>query len=118
MGRAETLEVAGGAEITVYRVRRGPGYADKARSPARRHFCRHCGSTLWASDPRWPELVHPFASAIDTALPKAPERCHIMLDYVPAWVPVPEGGSDPHFSEYPDQSIHDWHQSRSLPIEE
>jgi len=33
------------------------------QSPMERYFCKHCGSALWAWDPRWPELVHPFASA-------------------------------------------------------
>ena len=37
-----------------------------------------------------------------------------MLDYAPAWVPVASGDQDDRFSEYPDQSIHDWHQSRGL----
>jgi len=41
-------------------------------SPGRRQFCGQCGSALWVWDPRWPELVHPFASAIDTELPSAP----------------------------------------------
>jgi hypothetical protein len=31
-------------------------------------FCSVCGSALWVWDPRWPERVHPFASAIDTDL--------------------------------------------------
>ena len=111
---AGSLETHGEEHLSIYQVTPD----GQEPTPAKRHFCSRCGSALWVWDSRWPELLHPFASAIDTALPKAPERCHIMLDYVPAWVPVPEGGSDPHFSEYPDQSIHDWHQSRSLPIEE
>ncbi len=67
-GDAATLKVDGEADITVYRVRLADG--EDGLSPARRHFCRLCGSALWVADPRWPELVHPFASAIDTALPR------------------------------------------------
>ncbi len=32
-----------------------------------------CGSALWRWDPRWPELIHTHASAIDTPLPKPPK---------------------------------------------
>jgi hypothetical protein len=42
-----------------------------------------CGSALWVWDPRWPELVHPFASAIDTELPVPPKRNHMMLSSKP-----------------------------------
>ena len=107
---AESLEVHGKEHLSIYQVTPEGGEPN----PAKRHFCARCGSALWVWDPRWPELLHPFASAIDTALPKAPERCHIMLDFAPAWVPVPSGKGDPHFAEYPDQSIHDWHHSRGL----
>ena len=114
-GDAATLEVEGEADITVYRVRRGEG-AD-GLSPARRHFCGLCGSALWVIDPRWPELVHPFASAIDTPLPPAPEHANIMLDYAPAWAVVPAGAGEARFAEYPDASIEDWHRSRGLYVE-
>ncbi len=114
-GDAATLEVEGEADITVYRVRLGEG-AD-GLSPARRHFCGLCGSALWVIDPRWPELVHPFASAIDTPLPPAPEHANIMLDYAPAWAVAPEGAGETAFAEYPDASIEDWHRSRGLYVE-
>ena len=109
MGDAATLAVEGEDSVTVYQVvgADGPG-------PARRHFCKHCGSALWVFDPGWPELVHPFASAIDTALPEPPETAHILLDSKASWVAAPEGPSDRHFAEYPDQSIEDWHRSRGL----
>src|SRR5210317_117635 len=63
MGEAATLRVEGEDQVSVYRVRRGGGSGDDALGSARRHFCRLCGSALWVSDPAWPELVHPFASA-------------------------------------------------------
>ena len=37
-----------------------------------------------------------------------------MLDYALDWVPVASGDQNARFSEYSDQSIHDWHQSRGL----
>ena len=85
-------------------------FASSLDSPAERHFCRHCGSALWVWDPRWPELVHPFASAIDTPLPKAPERTHLMLASKAAWVPLEAGPKDKEFDGYPEESIAEWHQ--------
>ncbi|MDH3473789.1 MAG: GFA family protein [Rhodospirillales bacterium] len=110
-GDAETLRVEGEENLTVYRAR-SPGEAEPG--PARRHFCKHCGSALWAFDPRWPELVHPFASAIDTPLPVPPERVHILLDSKANWVQVPEGPAERHFAEYPGDSIIEWHDKHGL----
>jgi hypothetical protein len=65
-------------------------------------------------DPNQPELVHPFASAIDTPLPKPPERDHIMLDYAAPWCEVPAGPNECHFHEFPDESLARWHQRQGL----
>ncbi len=110
-GEAATLEVSGEESLSVYQAR-----VDSHGEPseARRHFCRHCGSALWVFDPRWPDLVHPFASAIDTALPVPPERVHIMLGSKANWVEVPEGARESHFEEYPAESIADWHARHGL----
>ncbi|WP_371304238.1 GFA family protein [Azospirillum sp. B510] len=82
--------------------------------PSGRHFCKRCGTALWAEDPAWPELVHPFASAIDTPLPTPPERVHIMLDFKAPWVEVPSGPNDVHFARYPDESLEAWHRRHGL----
>lgn len=74
-GEAESLEVEGREHLSVYRAKR----ADGTPSPLERHFCRQCGSHLWCWDSRWPEQIHPHASAIDTPLPIAPEHTHLML---------------------------------------
>ncbi len=110
-GDAGTLQVTGEKNLSVYRARRAAG---EEPSPARRHFCKRCGSALWAFDPRWPELIHPFASAIDTALPVPPERVHIMLDHKAPWVEVAAGAKDSHYPEYPEESIAEWHERRGL----
>ena len=106
---SETLEVEGEENLSVYQAR-----IDGEESAARRHFCGVCGSALWVYDPNWPELVHPFASAIDTPLPKPPERDHIMLDYAAPWCEIPSGPDERHFSEYPDESLADWHRRHGL----
>jgi hypothetical protein len=106
---AESLKIRGKANIRVFQAR-----IDGKKSPAQRRFCGKCGSALWVSDPRWPELVHPFASAIDSKLPKAPSHQHIMLDSKADWVPVETKRGDRKFKEYPDQSLEDWHKSHGL----
>ncbi|WP_423815148.1 GFA family protein, partial [Pseudomonas viridiflava] len=57
-------------------------------STAERHFCSQCGSALWLFSPEWPELIHPFASAVDTPLPVPPEHTHLMLGSKAPWVEV------------------------------
>ncbi len=108
-GWAKTLEVSGEEHISVYHARK-----DGVESPMERRFCSKCGSALWGWDPRWPELVHPFASAIDTALPQPPESIHIMIDHKAEWVPIEGGPEDRRFEEYPDQSLEEWHSAHGL----
>jgi len=111
---ATTLMVGGQEHVAIYHaVLREPGRRDR-RSPAGRHFCRACGSPLWLWDPRWPELVHPQASAIDTPLPKPPEVVDIGLAWAPAWVDVPGGPGHVHFTHMPTMSLEDWHRRHGL----
>ncbi|MBE9552250.1 MAG: GFA family protein [Proteobacteria bacterium] len=109
-GDAPTLEVEGEENISVYRARMANG----EQSPAERRFCGKCGSGLWVWDPNWPELLHPFASAIDTGLPPAPQTTHIMLGSKASWTSVEAGSDDRNFNEYPDESIGAWHQRMGL----
>ena len=79
-----------------------------------RNFCRFCGSFLWLYDPQWPDLVHPFASAIDTPLPNPPEHVRLMLDYAAPWCKIPTGETESHFPEFPEESLAEWHQRHGL----
>ncbi len=109
----ETLKVKGEKHLTVYRAKGAVRGEPNKRSSLRRHFCKHCGSGLWCYDPTWPELVHPFASAIDTPLPKAPAHDDIMLAYKASWdLPPPKAKGDRRFQEYPDLSLADWHEKQ------
>ena len=112
--RADTLEVEGREHLGVYRARIREDDGECRISSGRRHFCTGCGSALWLFDPQWPELVHPHASAIDTPLPTAPERVHMLLDSKADWVPVPDGPHDVHRSGYPDESLEGWHRRHGL----
>ncbi len=115
MGDAGTLSVEGEEHVAVYRVQaERTESGGSGLSEGRRHFCSRCGCALWVSDPRWPELVHPFASAIDTPLPEPPERVHIMLDYKAPWVEVPTGEGEQRFPRYPEESIAAWHRRHGL----
>jgi len=117
MGEAATLRVRGTRNLAVYQARLpAEGTTRRVRSPARRHFCARCGSALWIADPRWPEWVYPFASAIDTPLPKPPEGVELMLDYAAPWAEIPSGPEHRHFAEYPEESIIDWHRKRGLVV--
>ena len=109
-GDAESLRVEGRDAVRVYQA----VLEDGKTSPLERHFCGTCGTMLWVWDPRWPELIHPFASAIDSELPAAPERTHLMVGSKPAWVPVLVEEPDLQFDEYPEESIAAWHERLGL----
>lgn len=114
-GDNTTLKVEGEENITVYRAKiQNPEDPQPYQSEGERYFCRHCGSCLWVYDPSYPELMHPFASAIDTDLPKPPEHTHIMLDFAASWIEIPEVGGDRYHQRYPDESIAQWHERLNL----
>ena len=114
-GDYRTLRIKGKKNISVYRaLLKSADAGARTRSSARRHFCKRCGSALWLWDPTWPDLVHPHASAIDTALPVPPQVTHIMLRYKPRWVEVQPKRGDKTFRGYPEESIADWHQRLGL----
>ena len=109
-----TLEVEGREHVRVYHARMGEPGEFEEESPAERNFCSICASCLWLWDPRWPDLVHPFASAIDSPLPPAPEHTHLMLGSKAPWVEPAIGPKDQQFAGYPDESISDWHERLGL----
>ncbi len=114
---AAMLSVAGEEAIGRFNaeIRDDAGHCE--RSQAQRHFCARCGTALWLFDPRWPELLHPFASAIDSHLPRAPEKTHVMLRFKASWVEPAIGETDQSFEEYPEESIEEWHRKRGLWVE-
>ena len=107
-----SLKVEGEENLSVYRVASETN--EDGMRQARRHFCKSCGSALWVYDPRWPELIHPFASAIDTALPAPPETVHMMLASKAGWVAAPDGPGHVHFDEYGQESLAEWHNRHRL----
>lgn len=96
--RAEILDEKGACEV----------------STGERNACSLCATALWLYSPEWPDLVHPFASAIDSELPVPPSRVHLMLTFKPDWVELDLGPHDKTFDLYPEQSLENWHKSRHL----
>jgi hypothetical protein len=112
MGVTDSLEVRGEASVRKCSVE-----IDGQLSRMERAYCARCGTALWGWHPDWPDLLHPFASAIDTPLPVPPATTHIMLDFKAPWVEPDIRDGDTTFPRYPDQSIEDWHRARDLWID-
>lgn len=111
--RAASLVVEGEQHLGAYHARIEE-HGEVRISRAERRFCRHCASCLWLFDPEWPDLIHPFASAIDTPLPRPPERVHVSLDSRADWVRVPRGKHDRRHGQFSDESLEDWHRRHGL----
>ena len=107
--KADTLKVSGKRSIGMFHA-----VIDGEESSGERRFCKKCGSALWVSDPSWPELVHPFASAIDTPLPAPPSSVHILLGSKAGWVKPEIRRKDESFEGYPDESLEAWHRRHKL----
>ena len=114
-GEQASLAVDGREHLRVYRAKlRGDAGNELEESPAERRLLRPLRQPLWLWDPRWPELVHPLAAAIDTPLPVAPERTHLMLASKAPWVEPAIGPHDRQFAAYPEESIAAWHERLGL----
>lgn len=110
-----TLKVEG--ETAVFRATLEDGEGACRVSTGERHFCAACASALWVYSPEYPELFHPFASAIDSELPTAPSRAHMMLSSKATWVEPHIGPDDRCSDEYPDDTLEDWHRAHGLWID-
>jgi len=114
-GQAKSLSVEGEDHLGLYRATIEDDELEGCTlSTGERRFCTACGSALWLYDPEWPELIHPFASAIDSDLPVPPSKVHLMLKYKASWVRPDVGPGDATFDLYPEQSIEDWHRANGL----
>ena len=87
---------------------KGHCHTRRAGAASAKNAARRCGCSIR----EWPELVHPFASAIDTRLPVPPSKVHLMLKFKAPWVKPDFGRGDAKFREYPKLSIEEWHKKR------
>ena len=115
MAEAASLSVTGKDALLYHHGKEHDPESDELiENENRRYFCRHCGSALWAADPRWSQWIYPFAGSINTPLPTPPEIVHIMLEFAAPWVQPPTGAGHRHFQRYPDESIEQWHRRHGL----
>jgi hypothetical protein len=75
---------------------RRPRHPQEKQLKSERAFCSNCSSPLWVFDKSWPELIHPFASVIDTPLPVPEEMVCVKANSKPEWVRWPEGKKSVH----------------------
>jgi hypothetical protein len=111
--QSDTLQVEGQDKVRVYRAMKTVD-GKEVHSAHERHFCSLCGSHLWAFNTKWPELLHPVASCVDTPLPGPVAHVHMMLGSKANWVEVEGSPEDTHFDEYPDRSIAKWHEDHGV----
>jgi hypothetical protein len=118
MGKTAGMTVKGRDAIRVYHAEICDDDGTNCHiSTGERNFCSKCASALWMYHPEWPEFIYPFASAIDTGLPRPPELVHLFLRNKASWAEPAVGPQDKCFDKYPEQSIEDWHKSRGLWID-
>ncbi|EPE31665.1 Mss4-like protein [Glarea lozoyensis ATCC 20868] len=99
-----------------YNAIKSRGTPEEEKCSSERNFCGTCSTMLWLWDKQWPELIHPFASAIDTELPVVDEMVCVMGNSKPAWVRLPEGKKSVH-EVYGEDSIEGWHKKKGLWVE-
>jgi len=114
MAEANTLKVEGEEHLRFYRHGNNDrgNYEADGLGFSRRHFCTNCGTMLWNYNTRYPDWIYPFASAIDTPLPVAPEHRHTMTKHKASWVEIPP--DEKQYAQYPDEGIEDWHRRHGL----
>lgn len=96
-----------------YNAIKNRGKPDEETCSSERSFCSNCSTMLWLWDHHWPELIHPFAPAIDTELPVPDEMVCIMDSSKPAYVRWPEGKKTVH-KLYGNESLEGWHKKHNL----
>ncbi|BFZ59149.1 hypothetical protein YB2330_000153 [Saitoella coloradoensis] len=109
--------IQGKEHIKVYQAVLDRDTPDQKHASSERSFCGNCSSMLWLWDHHWPELIHPFASAIDEPELKQPEEMYcIMQSSKPSYVRWPQGKKQV-FDTYGEESIEEWHKKNGEFVE-
>ncbi|KAF9445107.1 hypothetical protein P691DRAFT_710871 [Macrolepiota fuliginosa MF-IS2] len=113
-GHTETLKIEGKENLSVYNAVMDRDTPKERRASSERNFCKKCGSMLWLYDEQWPELVHPFASSIDSPELESPKTmvC-VKMDSKPDYVRLPEGDKKV-YQHYGPDSLEGWHKKNGL----
>ncbi|TFY82916.1 hypothetical protein EWM64_g1105 [Hericium alpestre] len=115
-GHAKTLEVEGKEHVSVYNAVFDRDTPKERRASSQRNFCSKCSSMLWLWDETWPDLIHPFASAIDTELKPPKVMTCLLTNSKPEYVRLPEGEKKV-YKKYPSLSIEEWHKENGEFVE-
>ncbi|KAG6835471.1 hypothetical protein H0H93_001188 [Arthromyces matolae] len=116
-GHSETLKIEGKEHLSVYKAVLERGTSKEHIATSERNFCSKCSSMLWLYDPTWPELIHPFASAIDSPELKNPDTLVCAkLDSKPDYVRLPEGNKET-YQQFGPLSIEEWHRKNNEYVE-
>lgn len=114
---ADSLKITKGInQIKKYTAIKDRGKPTEEKCASQRSFCGDCSTMLWVWDYHWPELIHPFSSAIDTELPIPNELVCVRGDSKPEWVRWPEGNKEVH-EVFGEESIESWHKKHGLWVE-
>ncbi|PPQ68787.1 hypothetical protein CVT25_008865 [Psilocybe cyanescens] len=109
-GYSKTLKIDGKEHISVYKAVLDRDTLGEKTVSSERSFCKKCSSMLWLYDESWPDLIHPFASAIDSPELESPKTLTcIKSDSKPTYVRLPEGDKTV-YPEYGPYSIEEWHK--------
>jgi len=108
---ANTLAITQGKDhIRIYHAVFDRDTPEETIATSERHFCSLCAAMLWVYDDAWPELLHPFASAIDAPELEVPsEMVVVKMDSKPDYVRLPKGRTHT-YEDYGPDSIEDWHK--------
>jgi len=109
-GHSNTLNVEGKENISIYKAVLNRDTPEETIATSERNFCKICSSMLWLYDATWPELIHPFASVIDSPELESPKTmvC-IKLDSKPSYVRLPEGEKEV-YDGYGQETLESWHK--------
>ncbi|KAL3894014.1 MAG: hypothetical protein SGCHY_005513 [Lobulomycetales sp.] len=110
MAEADSLKTTGAEHLSLYQVKLDDGSLSKHH----RYFCGTCGSSMYAHHQSYPESIYPFASCIDTPLPKVEEKdqIHMFTSSKLSHVVIPASvAQDARFEKYPNVSLKSWHEN-------
>ncbi|KAJ7342970.1 Mss4-like protein [Mycena albidolilacea] len=117
-GHSNTLKIEKGQEfISVYNAVMNRDTPEESVASSERNFCSKCSAMLWLYDKTWPELIHPFASAIDSPALQIPDKmvC-VKVDSKPDYVRLPEGPKEV-YEKYGSESLESWHKKNGFFVE-
>ncbi|CAK5276860.1 unnamed protein product [Mycena citricolor] len=116
-GHSNSLEIERGKEfISVYKAVLDRDTPQERTASSERNFCSKCSTMLWLYDETWPELIHPFASAIDSPLETPDKLVVVKMNSKPAYVYLPDAPKET-YEDYGPESLTSWHQKHGKYVE-